>query len=362
MNEVPWISIDGLKLPLHEIPREIPDNIKPNGSKALMFCKKWLEGNEAFNITTSGSTGAPKKVTVRRQSMLASAQRTAEALKLRPGMTALVCLDTGFIAGMMMLVRGLTTGMNMIVTEPSANPLRNLASAKIDFAALVPYQMNAMLNSEQREQLALIGTIILGGAAINADLHRAISNIPAACYATFGMTETLSHIALQRLNGVQRQENFHVLKGILISADERGCLVINADYLDKPIVTNDIVEIIRPGEFKWIGRWDNLINSGGIKVVPEKIEKIVAEWMLQKSLQNRFFVTGRAHQEFGQQVVLVIEGKISQEQKEDMMRALAQAVTRYELPKDVVFVDQFKETATGKIDRSASLHPDAMDL
>ncbi|HZY80647.1 MAG TPA: AMP-binding protein [Cyclobacteriaceae bacterium] len=360
--KTPWIAIQDVTFPVSELHQVDPGDVSPNGRKALAFCKDWLDGKQSFVITTSGSTGTPKKIEINRSAMIASAQRTAHALGLKPGMTSLICLDTGFIAGMMMLVRGLTTGMNMIVAEPSANPLKDLSSSKIDFVALVPYQMTAMLQSEQREQLGLIATIILGGATVSAGLLDEIRKITAACYATFGMTETLSHIALQRLNGIQRQENFHVLDGIKISQDERDCLVIDADYLGEKIVTNDIVDVIKPGEFKWLGRWDNVINSGGIKVIPEKIEKVVGEWMLQKELQNRFFVAGKQHEQLGQRVVLVLEGSMTKGNEKELMNAMAATLDKYELPKEILYVDKFTETKTGKVDRSASLRSDAMDL
>lgn len=353
MNE-PWIEFQGLRKPLSKV-----GDIQ---HKAAKFCVEWLNGKTSFEITTSGSTGPPKKITIKRESMIASSGATAKALDLQEGMTSLVCLDTGFIAGMMMLVRSMTTGMNMIITEPSANPLQELPSSKIDFAALVPYQMNAMLQSDQSEQLSLIGTIILGGASINVQLLEEVSKIPAACYATFGMTETISHIALQRLNGIQRQENFHALDGVRISQDDRGCLVIEVGYLGEKIITNDIVDIVRSGEFKWLGRWDSAINSGGVKVFPEKIEKVIGEWMFGKGLPNRFFAIGQKDERLGEQVVLVIEGKLELIHEKELLTTMRTALAKYEIPKKVLYVTNFKETPTGKIDRSASLRPDAMDF
>lgn len=347
----PWIELQGIRTPLTNLDRIGKSQLKPNERHAVDFCIQWLHGNAEFNITTSGSTGTPKPITIKRNAMIASADATAKALGLRAGMTSLVCLDTHFIAGMMMLVRCMNTGMNMIVTEPSANPMKETGDRKVDFAALVPYQLTAMLKSGQPS----IGTIILGGASVGAELMQDIQHLPFACYATFGMTETLSHIALQRLNGNTKHENFHTLDGITISLDNRGCLVIEADYLDGTIITNDLVEIINPKEFKWLGRYDNIINSGGIKVIPEKIEAGVADWMSVKRYSNRFFVTGAPHPQLGSQVTLVIEGTLSQEDEHALLSSLRSSLSKYELPGRVFYKEHFVETRTGKIDRSASL-------
>ncbi|HMJ67996.1 MAG TPA: AMP-binding protein [Cyclobacteriaceae bacterium] len=356
MNEVAsWIDLQGTRVPLARLHEVDIRNLTANEKKAVEFCTAWLDGKDVFEITTSGSTGVPQNIKVKRQAMIASARGTAKALGLRSGMTSLVCLDTGFIAGMMMLVRSMTTGMNMIVREPSANPLKDLPSSGIDFTALVPYQMAFILKSEQRERLSHVGMIILGGAFVSTELVHDLRDLSASCYATFGMTETLSHVALQRLNGPARQENFQTLDGVTISIDDRGCLMIGADYLGDIIITNDLVEIINPKEFKWLGRYDNVINSGGIKVIPEQIEQAIGASMLSKGISRRFFVTGFAHPHLGQEVGLVVEGTLSTEDEHSLLSLLRIALGKYEVPRRVVYKDHFTETKTGKIDRRASL-------
>jgi O-succinylbenzoic acid--CoA ligase len=356
MSEVTsWIDLHGTRVPLSRLHEVDSHNLTPNVKKAVEFCSGWLSERDLFEITTSGSTGTPRKIQVRRQAMIASARGTVKALGLRPGMTSLVCVDTGFIAGMMMLVRSMATGMNIVVSEPSANPLSDLPPSKIDFTALVPYQMISMFKSAQRERLSGVGTIILGGASVNTELIRDIQDLSASCYATFGMTETLSHIALQRLNGPSRQENFHTLDGVAISIDKRGCLIINAAYLGDTIITNDLVEIMNPKEFKWLGRFDNVINSGGIKVIPEQIEQVIGSCMLDKGISKRFFVTGVSHADLGQEVGLVVEGTLSAEDEHSLLRGLKSALGKYEVPRRIIYKDHFTETKTGKIDRRASL-------
>lgn len=351
-DATPWIELRGTRTPLTSLERIDKTKLTPNELQAVDFCIHWLNGQSTFNITTSGSTGTPKPITIERKAMTASAAATVKALGLRAGMTSLVCLDTHFIAGMMMLVRCLNTGMNMIVAEPSANPMKGLHEISVDFTALVPYQLKAMLKEGQRLS---IGTIILGGAAVGAELIRDIQQVSSACYATFGMTETLSHIALQRLNGHSKQENFHTLDGVRIRTDPRGCLVIESDYLDNVVITNDLVDIISPREFKWLGRYDNIINTGGIKVMPEKIESAVATWIAANRLSNRFFVTGLAHSQLGEQVTLVLEGSLSQEDEHSLLSSLRATLSKYEVPGRVFYKEHFVETKTGKVDRRASV-------
>lgn len=319
-----------------------------NKEKANLFCQEWLEGKPTFTITTSGSTGTPKAIELRREQMIASAKKTIQALDLREDMTSLVCLDVNFVAGKMMIVRSLVAGMKMIVVEPTANPLSNLDHSKIDFAALVPYQLSTILASNESLN---VDRIILGGAPISHELLSQIKKIDSPVYATFGMTETLSHIALQRLNGRHGQDYFEVLDGIDISVDDRRCLVIKADYLDDIVVTNDVVELLNKKQFRWLGRWDNVINTGGVKVMPEKIEQEIDLLMLD----NKYFVTSLPHEQLGQQVVLVFEGMLTADQERMVMEKIKERLSKYEVPKQVLYCTEFISTPTQKINRAASI-------
>jgi O-succinylbenzoic acid--CoA ligase len=322
-----------------------------NKEKADLFCHEWLSGKTTFTITTSGSTGTPKTIELRRGQMIASAKKTINALGLREGMTSLVCLDVNFIAGKMMLVRSMLAGMKMTIVEPVANPLSELPSLKLDFTALVPYQLGAILSSSARSRLNDVGRIILGGASIGSELLREIKKIDTPVYATFGMTETLSHIALQKLNGRDAQDFFEVLDDIEISVDERQCLVIKADYLDDAVTTNDIVELINKKCFRWLGRWDNVINTGGVKVMPEKVEQAIGDLLAN----NRYFVASLAHEQLGQQVVLVVEGMLSLEEEMKVLNKLKSVLLKYEVPKQVLYCSEFATTQTQKVNRAASL-------
>lgn len=311
-----------------------------NREKADVFCKEWLEGKERFSLRTSGSTGTPKTIEVHRDQMIASAKKTIKALGLREGMTALVCLDVNFIAGKMMIVRSLVAGMKMTVVEPNANPFDGVDD-KIDFAALVPYQVRSS---------NLSGKIIVGGAPISFELLSQIKKIDTPVYATFGMTETLSHIALQKLNGNDAQDFFEVLDGIDISVDDRQCLLITADYLKEVVISNDVVELINPRQFRWLGRWDNVINTGGVKVMPEKVEQAVYDLIRG----NRYFVASLPHEQLGQQVVLVIEGKENVDEKH-LADSLRKRLSKYELPKQILYCSEFTLTPTQKINRIESI-------
>ena len=323
--------------------------------KALTFCQSWLTDKQVFEFNTSGSTGTPKKISFKREQLIASAHLTAKALELTSGSTSLVCLDTEFIAGAMMLVRGMVVGMNMIIKPPSANPLENITE-QIDFTALVPYQVIHLLEHPP-EKLNSISKVIIGGAPLNQETIGLLQSLTPAFYATYGMTETITHIAIQKLNGSDRQDYFQLLPGIEVSIDDRSCLSIRASHLgNDPIITNDIVSLITKDKFQWIGRYDRVINSGGVKVSPEKIEKIVESAFAELKIKSRFFVESLQDQKLGQQVALVIEGEpLAGDILKNINDLLKGALEKYEMPRQVLFVSRFAETASQKIDRLATL-------
>lgn len=332
--------------------------ISPEGNEfeksTLKFCKAWLSGQNEFKLSTSGSTGTPKEITISREAMEASAQMTISTLRLKSNDTALVCLDTKYIAGQMMLVRSLLAGMNVVAVEPSANPFNNV-SRSIDFTALVPYQLEAILN-QSPEKLDKVRCAIIGGAAVSNSLRDRIQKCGCAIYATYGMTETISHIALQKLNGADAQDYFEALENIRLRLDERGCLRVSASHLKEEIITNDIVELLTESKFKWLGRADNMINSGGVKVSPEKVESVLEKIFDSLTISNRFFVAGPPDEKLGQHVVVVFEGKsLDYELQQEILSKAAQHLTKYEVPKGFRFLEKFFETATGKINRIESL-------
>jgi O-succinylbenzoic acid--CoA ligase len=351
-----WIDFNGSRYPVDKESLRTVDTsgLSSNQRRSLSFIQEWLGGKDEFIINTSGSTGKPKSIIVTSAMMSASANKTIAALALKPGNTALVCLDTNYIAGMMMLVRSLIGKMNMIIVEPSADPFSSIhGKDPIDFAALVPYQVKVMIETSTQTKLNLIRKIIIGGAPITQDLNMKLQPLQSDIYATFGMTETISHIALQKLNGVNKQESFKTIEGVTVTRDSRDCLIINTDYLPGTIITNDVVEILSAREFKWLGRWDNVINSGGVKIIPESIESTISSWMLTNEVDNRFFIASLPHPELGQQVVLVLEG--SPKSPSELIRHLSTRLSKYQIPKQVLCCSSFTETKTGKVDRVATL-------
>ena len=327
---------------------------------ALAFCRAWIGDQEHFSLSTSGSTGAPKTITFRREQMEESARLTAAALDLKPEYHALLCLDPRYIAGQMMLVRSFVTGMNVIAVEPSANPFDSIQSdIKIDFAAIVPYQLQTILDSATgKNNLNKLKAVLVGGAAISAKVKALLHPLHCLVYSTYGMTETLSHVALQVLNGSSPQDYFQVLPGITIGTDARRCLTISAGYLgEDDIITNDLVELLGPGQFNWLGRLDRVINSGGVKVIPEKIEKACEEIIEELGLANRCFVAGLPDDRLGTRVVLVVEGQpFSESMQRDLYTRMEKVLGKYEVPKEMRFIPRFAETSSQKVDRNATLN------
>ncbi len=349
------ILINGRTLTIHSIVSSSVLPLTEFETHTFSFIKQWLTEGDDFSITTSGSTGNPKTIALIRAQMQSSAKMTIKFLGLKENDISLVCLSTQYIAGRMMLVRAFEAGMFIVAQEPSANPLRNI-TAHIDFMAVVPLQFQTMLAESEHfiAQLNNMKAILIGGASINSTLKEEIKKINSPVFATYGMTETISHIALQKLNGDDATEKYKVLPGIHIQKDERGCLVIHAPYLGHAITTNDLVEITSDNEFQWLGRWDNIINTGGIKIIPEKLETAISFAIKSLGADTNFFVHGIADERLGQKLILVIETE------EDINRGkifsmLSQVLPKYEVPKEIVTIPTFNYTQTGKINRRESM-------
>lgn len=323
--------------------------------QAVEFIRAWREGKSTFEFRTSGSTGEPKPVSFTRQMLEASARLSIDALGLTPGMNALVSLDTRFVAGAMMIVRGLVGGMNLILHEPTSNPLKGVAE-RVDFLAVVPLQLRAMLH-ESVEELDQLSTVIIGGAPLDEELAATLEQRRPRIFATYGMTETLTHIALRKLNGPDRQRAFYPLTGVRPTLDNRGCLVIEALHLGpSPVVTNDLAAFTADGGFQILGRVDEVINSGGYKVHPRIVEEVAVQILKSLGVDSRFFVAGLPDPLLNQKVCLVIEGSPLPESVEAQLRSRLQAaLKKYELPREILYRKSFVETATQKIDKRATI-------
>lgn len=352
----PWIIVNGISYSLSEIQegqfKSTPENV------SLTFCHDWLTGKREFTLQTSGSTGKPKTIHVTRNQLKASADLTNSFLTLQRGYTSLICLDTRYIAGIMMLVRSMEAGMNMYIVEPTANPFEKIApGTTIDFIALVPYQLETILRSTNRSDLDKIKIALIGGAPLSHPVKAKLQLLSCTFYATYGMTETLSHIALQKLNGENAQNFFQTLNNISVQVDQRGCLIINASHLGPDsIVTNDLVEMISENQFRWLGRFDNVINSGGVKVIPEKIESAITPLMAELNLVNRFFIAGIPDRTLGEIVVLFVEGEMPDKNLEKiLLQRLKEQLDKYEVPKSILYLSKFIQTDTGKINKPKTL-------
>lgn len=326
-------------------------------SSTFQFIRDWLNGAQEFSLQTSGSTGTPKSITITRKQMQRSARRTLDALGLQPRDTSLVCLATNFIAGKMMVVRAFEGNMKIVATEPSSDPFEKITkSLPIDFMAIVPLQLQTLLaNSDYTSRLNKMKGILVGGAPVSEKLKEQVQRITCPVYETYGMTETISHIALRLLNTSNQSDSFQLLAGITVQLDARGCLVIDDDNLSGRILTNDLVQLIGPDKFLWLGRIDHVINSGGIKLSPEKIEQEVGRLFSSLNIQRNFFVAGLPNETLGQEVVVVVEGNpLSGEAYNSIRVDLSQRLSAYEVPRQILFLENFRYTPTGKINRAES--------
>ncbi|MGP8215837.1 MAG: AMP-binding protein [Bacteroidia bacterium] len=317
----------------------------------FLFIKEWVSAGKTIQVKTSGSTGVPKIMEVQKKQMIESAKMTCSYFDITKKSNILLCLSTEFIAGKMMIVRAFLSGANLVTVKPGNNPLENLKQ-KIDFAAMVPLQVeNILADSKTARLFNFIDNVIIGGATISKGLEAKLAKCKNSVYSTFAMTETLSHFALRRLSGNERSDYFELLPGINISTDERGCMVVYAPLLnDAPIVTNDIVECTDSRHFRWLGRYDNVINSGGIKLYPETLEEKLSAIIKL----HRFFIASLPDRKLGQKVVLVLEGA----GKSDISRikkGVEKVLGKYEKPREYIAVKEFAETPNGKVKRKETL-------
>lgn len=345
------------------------------------FMLYWLDDNPTLQVRTSGSTGKPKTIDLQKRQMVNSALATGEFFGLQPGDSALLCLPAAYIAGKMMLVRAIILGLELDYVPPSSKPLDGISKA-YHFAAMVPLQLENSLQS-----LAQIRTLIVGGAPISQTVRiklgtLQIKDLPlpvgdgtghtsflTEVFETYGMTETITHIAVKKLDvtssGAVVQDGsvvevrfstpyFKALPGVFLSTDDRACLIIDAPKISEvSVITNDVVDLLSDTEFQWLGRYDNVINSGGVKLFPEQIEVKLAS-----VIASRFFVAGFADEILGQKLVLVLEEDGAEVHSDETTLQEIQSLDileKFEVPKVIYRVAKFQETESGKIQRQKIL-------
>lgn len=312
------------------------------------FVSDWQSDSPTLLVHTSGSTGKPKPMLVEKRRMEASARITCGFLGLRAGDTALLCMPLDFIAGKMVVVRSLVWGLQLVAVEPSGHPLKGLTESPT-FAAMVPMQVyNSLKVEEERRLLRDIKHLIIGGGAINRDMAEALRGFPNAVWSTYGMTETLSHIALRRLSGAEASEWYEPFDGVGVTTSADGCLVIDAPAVcAQPLVTNDIAEIAPDGRrFRIRGRRDNVVCSGGLKLQIEEMEA-----RLQPHLNVPYMISKRPDDKFGEAVVLLAVT----DDMESVCEVCRKHMPRYEQPRYFLAVSELPMTPTGKPARAEAM-------
>lgn len=310
------------------------------------FLLDWLDNKDYIFVNTSGSTGTPKAVKIKKIHMIHSAIATAKHFNLPEKTTALLCLPARYIAGKMMVVRALVLGWHIDMAQPKANPLDNVYR-RYDFCAMTPFQLDNSLS-----RLHLLGKLIVGGGSIPAPLLPKIQEVTTKIYETYGMTETVTHIATRRVNPKKNKElpsPFKTLDKVTVEKDERGCLIIKAPQVSTdPVVTNDLVKVLTYKKFIWLGRIDNVINSGGIKLHPEQIE-----YKLGVAITKPFFVASLPDKKLGERLVLFIEEEKTSTSFEVIKNV--KSLERFEHPKEIISIVAFLRTHTGKIKRGQTV-------
>ena len=320
------------------------------------FLAEWQDDKKTVLVHTSGSTGNPKPIWVEKQRMLNSARITCDYLGLKPGDTALLCMSLDFIGGKMMVVRSIERNLCLIVERANGHPLsdesllmdsRQALTASIDFAAMVPMQVyNSLQVPKERERLSQIKHLIIGGGGIDETLEQELLTMPNAIWSTYGMTETLSHIALRRLNGPEGSEWYHPFAGVTVSLNEDNCLVIDAPEVCKiPLVTHDIAEISEKG-FRIKGRLDNVICSGGIKIQIEEVERD-----LKAVVDAPFMIAKKKNEKFGEIAILLTESS----DLASIEKVCREILPKYWVPKEYIHVESLPLTETGKPKRNVFL-------
>ena len=333
-------------------PTDFMAYVKKNLPEHFAFIQALFDDESFITAQTSGSTGTPKQIRIKKLYMRNSALKTIAFFDLKPQTKALLNLSSDFIAGKMMWVRALLGGWHLDVVPPDHQSITSVLNKnRYDFGAMVPLQVFQNL-----DKIPHIKKLIVGGGAVSQNLLDKIYDLPNRIYATYGMTETITHIAVMPLNQVAENDfyqddirkGYRVLDNIHIDTDDRNCLIITApDIADDQIITNDIVELLDNQHFRWLGRYDNIINSGGIKLIPEQIEQ-----KLQNHLDNNFFITGLPDEKLGEKLVLIIEGQCN---KEHCLNQCKKVLDKYEIPKEIISFECFARTNSGKINRKRTL-------
>ncbi len=308
------------------------------------FLLNWISEEETISLKTSGSTGEPKNIWVKKSTMIFSAQQTSEYFQFNKNEKWLFCLPAAFVGGQMILVRAILNNTEVFAVEPKIE-LKEVIG-EYDFASMIPMQVEKYLPNKNKLK---IRRVLIGGASIPSSLEKSLRlDNDSDYFASYGMTETVSHIALRKVNGNVYSNFFTGFKNILLGTDDRGCLTVyHKNYSENVLITNDLVEFDAYGSFRVMGRVDNIINSGGLKISPEEIENKISEMLSQ-----RLMVIGIPDEKTGEKPVLMIEGvELDRGTLSLLKNYLTENLDKNKSPKEIIFVNQFEETTNGKLDR-----------
>lgn len=343
-----------------------PEHIQLSGKKVLVddfikkshtsgrekelaeFLKAWYAPEDFLEVKTSGSTGKPKIIRLNKEFVAASVQRTLHFFQLKKDNRILHCLPIKYIAGKLMVVRTLLGELDLYLVEPSTD-FSFLKKAKFRFAAMVPNQVAKILKAEAipGDFLGNIEKLLIGGSSVPSSIEKTLQNVSAACYASYGMTETATHIALRKINGGDSNGWYHCLEDIHVNLSAENCLQIFMPGLENiPLQTTDLAELKNEKTFRILGRSDHVIISGGIKFSPEQIEK-----KLEPFIHEPFLISSLPHKSLGEQLVLVVEGKSSDAKTKRLKEICLRELEKFEQPGKIVFVSEILKTGNGKPDR-----------
>lgn len=304
------------------------------------FRAQWLDDKGFIVAHTSGSTGTPKEIHLPKADMVSSARATNHFFGITADAVLALPLSLDYIAGKMMAVRAFEAGCRLLQL-PVSN--RFTIAESVDLLSVVPSQLECLLAQPQAPQL--VRNLLIGGAPLSDDLRRRVVAAGFNAYIGYGMTETCSHVALQRLDS---NGTYTAMPQVQFAVDHRNCLVIRSDrFTWKELITNDVVELISHTQFRWLGRADHVINSGGVKIHPEQVEALIRR---QLPDLPPFYLIGKPQPTLGSEVVIVIEA--TQPEADTILRRIAALnLPRYAHPRQAIAVASLPRTPNGKLRR-----------
>lgn len=324
--------------------------------EVFQFCSEWKAGKTEFQFHSSGSTGIPKSIHISRAHMIESARLTSDWLSLEPRDIALLALPVQYIAGAMVLVRALVLDLDVLLIEPCQNPLEYVENQSIQLASFVPTQWATMMNSavDLKAIFSKAKGILLGGAGLDSRLEKASAELDLPIFHTYGMTETVSHIAYRDLQ--KHFSYFQCLPGVQIKLNDAGCLSVKGTMTGQQwIETQDIVRLVSDHSFEFIGRADRVINSGGKKIFPDEVETWVRRYFTEQQLTGEVLLVGIPDSFYGQKAVLFTTNKLENDHKIQLNEYLKDHIASEDRPKSIIYRPNFELLPNGKIDALKTL-------